>query len=166
MKRHWAISVVICACLALLAPGCTQQQPDTRAADEAAIREADIAWSKIAEAKQADRHCAYFLDDAVLLGPNEPMAVGKEAIRKMVADLFAMPGFAVKWQPTKVDVSRSGDFGYSLGTYEMSINDPKGTPMADRGKYATVWKKQADGSWKVAVDMFNSDLPVPQQPSK
>ena len=94
------------------------------------------------------------------------MAVGKEAIRKMVADLFAMPGFAVKWQPTKVDVSRSGDFGYSLGTYEMSINDPKGTPMVDRGKYATVWKKQADGSWKVAVDMFNSDLPVPQPPSK
>ena len=176
MKRHSSITVLIGCCLALLALRCNQQQkpaPDTRAvddsthrADEAAIRQSDVAWSKVAEARQVDGHNAYFLEDAVVLAPNEAMVSGKESIRKMVGEMFAMPGFAIKWQPTKVEVARSGDFGYSLGTYELSINDPKGTPVADRGKYATVWKKQPDGSWKVAVDMFNSDLPMPQPPSK
>ncbi len=169
MKKHWGMTVIAGCGLALLALNCDQQQkpaPDARAADEAAIRQADVAWSKLAEAKQMDAHNEYFLEDAVLLAPNEAMVAGKEAIRNMMGAMFAMPGFAVKWQPTKVEAARSGDFGYSLGTYELSMNDPKGRPMADRGKYLTVWKKQADGSWKVAVDMFNSDLPVSQPPSK
>jgi len=152
--------------MALLAPSCKQQPaPDTRVADEAAIRQADAAWSKVAEAKQVDAMVAYYADDAVVLAPNAPMANSKEAIRKMMGEMFAMPGFGLKWQATKVEAARSGDFGYSLGTYEMTMNDPKGKPVTDRGKYATVWKKQADGSWKVAVDMFNSDLPAPP-PSK
>jgi len=169
MKKHLSMFFLIGCGLALLVLGCNQQQkpaPDTSAADEAAIREADVAWSKFAEAKQLDGHIGYFLEDAVLLTSNEPILAGKEAIRKMVVDMYAMPGFAVKWQPTKVEAARSGDFGYSLGTYELSMNDPKGTPMMDRGKYVAVWKKQADGSWKVAAESFNSDLPVPQPPSR
>jgi ketosteroid isomerase-like protein len=163
MKRESTIAVLTGCCIALLALSCNQVQkpaPDTRAADAAAIRQADVAWSKVAEAKQMDDYYAYFLEDAVVLASNEPMATGKEAIQKMVGDLFAMPGFAVKWQATKVEAARSGDLGYSVGTYELSMNDPNGMPMEDRGKYVTVWKKQADGSWKVAVDTFNSDLPL------
>lgn len=167
MKKNWTATVLTCCCLAILASSCKQQPaPDTRAADEAAIRDADVAWSKVAEAKQMDEYFSYFLDDAVVLAPNEPILADKEAIRKSLGDLFAMPGFAVKWKPTKVEAARSGDFGYSIGTYELSMNDPKGKPVTDRGKYATVWKKQADGSWKAAVDMFNSDLPVTPPPSK
>ena len=163
MKRHSTMTVLTGCCLALLALSCNQQQkpaPDTRQADEAAIRQADIAWSKLADVRQQDAFNGFFLEDAIVLGPNEPMAIGKEAIRKMIAGTFAMPGFSLKWQPTKVEVARSGDLGYSLGTYEMSMNDPEGRPRVDRGKYATILKKQADGSWKVAVDMFNSDLPL------
>lgn len=166
MKIHWSMAVVAVCGLALLSLHCDQQQADTRAADEAAIREADVAWSRVAEAKDAEGHNAYFLEDAVVLAPNEPMVVGKAAIRKMVGDMFAMPGFSVKWQPTKVEVARSGDLGYSIGTTEFSMNDAKGMPITDRGKYATVWKKQTDGSWKVAVDMFNSDSPLPEPPTK
>ena len=48
-----------------------------------------------------------------------------------------------------------------MGAYEMSFNDPAGKPVSDKGKYVTIWVKQQDGKWKVAVDMFNSDLPAP-----
>jgi ketosteroid isomerase-like protein len=65
-----------------------------------------------------------------------------------------------------VEVARSGDLGYSQGTYDLTFNDPSGKPMTDRGKYLEVWKKQADGSWKCAVDTFNSDLPAAPPPSK
>ena len=169
MNKHLSTLFLIGCGMALFILGCTEQQkpaPDTRTADEAAIRDADIAWSKAAESKQLDGLIGYFLEDAVVLASNEPIVAGKEAIRKMFGGMYAMPGFSVKWQPTKVEAARSGDLGYSYGTYELSMNDPKGTPMLDRGKYATVWKKQADGSWKVALDMFNTDLPPAAPPAK
>jgi ketosteroid isomerase-like protein len=165
MNTHLKLTMLTSCCLALLLPACTQRQPDTRAADEAAIRAADVAFSKAVEAKQLDAAVAYYADDAVAMFVNAPMLTTKEAIRKAFGEMLAMPGVAMKWQVTKVEAARSGDFGYTIGTYEMTMNDPKGNPMTDRGKYATVWKKQADGSWKAVVDISNTDLPV-TPPSK
>ena len=45
------------------------------------------------------------------------------------------------------------------------MNDAKGKPIRDTGKILEIWKKQADGSWKCAVDTWNSDLPA-APPSK
>jgi ketosteroid isomerase-like protein len=55
--------------------------------------------------------------------------------------------------------AHSGDLGYTIGAYEMTFNDPTGKTVSDKGKYVTVWKKQKDGSWKVLLDVFNTDLP-------
>ena len=146
--------------------GCSSQQeaaPDTRVADEAAIRQADAAWSLAAETKQMDQFYGAFLEDAVVLAPNEPMAAGIEAIRKMGDNMFAMPGFSPKWTTGTVVVASSGDIAYSISASEFTMNDATGVAMVDIGKGLTIWKKQADGSWKVAVDMFNSDTPLPAQ---
>jgi ketosteroid isomerase-like protein len=59
-----------------------------------------------------------------------------------------------------------GELAYSTGTYTLSFNDPAGKGVTDRGKYATVWRKQGDGSWKVVIDVFNSDLPLPSAARK
>jgi ketosteroid isomerase-like protein len=151
---------IVGTALALFTLSCGQQPlPDTRAADEAAIREADMAWAKVAGAKDLEATLSYYADDAALLPPNEPIATGKEGVRKVWTALMGLPGFAVSWAPVTVEVARSGDLAYTRGTYELSMNNPKGEPMKDRGKYIEVWRKQADGKWKVAVDMFNSDLP-------
>jgi ketosteroid isomerase-like protein len=150
--------------VALLALGCSQQAPvpaDTRAADEAALRDADIAWSRTSQAKQLDQALAYYADDASTFPPNAPIATGKEAITNLWTQMYQTPGFSLNWQPVKVEVAQSGDLGYTYGTYQLTMNDPAGNPVTDRGKYITVWKKQADGSWKSVADMFNSDLPPP-----
>jgi ketosteroid isomerase-like protein len=65
------------------------------------------------------------------------------------------------WQPTRADVSRSGDLGYTVGSFERKSSDPQGNPAVRRGKYVTIWKKQADGNWKVVVDIGNLDQPPP-----
>ncbi|MGH9863540.1 MAG: YybH family protein, partial [Candidatus Acidiferrales bacterium] len=57
---------------------------------------------------------------------------------------------------TKVEVARSGDIAYELGTFELTGNDAKGKPQTTKGKYVVVRKKQA-GSWKAAADIFNAD---------
>jgi ketosteroid isomerase-like protein len=50
--------------------------------------------------------------------------------------------------------------GYTLGTFVFQMSLPDGSTLTDNGKFTTIWKKQADGSWKVAVDTFNSDVPM------
>jgi ketosteroid isomerase-like protein len=168
MKKHWRVAVPVAFCLTIFTLSCAQQQPasDTRATDEAAIRAADMAWSKVAAAQQADATVAYYADDATLLAPNAPMVGDKRGIRKTWTDMFATPGYSMSWQVTKVEVARSGDIGYTVGTYQMGMNDSKGNPMTDRGKYTTVWRKQPDGTWKAIVDIFNTDLPAAPAPTK
>ena len=168
IKQRRVIVLVVCYGLAVLTTSCSQQQPaaDTRAADEATIRQADAAWSKVAAAKQVDAAVSYYADDGSMSPPNAPIATGKEALRKAWTAMLAIPGFSISWQPTKVEVARSGDLGYSQGNYELVVNDPKGNPVKDHGKYVVVWKKQADGSWKAVTDIFNSDLPAAAPPAK
>lgn len=121
------------------------------------ILAADAAWLKVYQAKDLAKSVAFCDEQASMLAPNAPIATGKDAVAKLIADDFAHD--TVTWHANKVGVARSGDLGYTSGTTEDSIKDPSGKTISDRGKYLTVWKKQVDGSWKVLYDMFNSDLP-------
>lgn len=134
--------------------------PDTRVADESAVRKADEDWSVAAKANQVDAWVAYYSDDAVVQPPNEVVATSKDSIRKSVGEFLALPGLSVSWKPTKVEAARSGDVAYSYGTYQMAMKGPKGKAVEDHGKYLEIWKKQPDGEWKCAVDTWNSDLPA------
>jgi ketosteroid isomerase-like protein len=60
-------------------------------------------------------------------------------------------------------MAASGDLGYTFGNYVLKAKDKDGKPVVEYGKYATVWKKQKDGSWKVAMDMGNAS-PAPAKP--
>ena len=115
----------------VLLSGCNQQaQPDTRAADENAVKEQDAQWSKTAGANDLDGTLAYYTDDASLLPPNAPIATGKQAIRAVWAAMLS-PDMTVSWQVTKADVARSGDLAYVVGVYQITAKNPKGKAMAD-----------------------------------
>jgi uncharacterized protein (TIGR02246 family) len=139
--------------LILILSGCGQQS----APDESGLRAADELWSKTALAADLDGTVAYYTDDASLLAPNAPIATGKQAIRAVWTSLLN-PDAAVTWQVTKAEVARSGELGYVMGVYQITAKTPKGKPQEDHGKLVEVWKKQADGKWKVAADIFNSDV--------
>jgi len=156
MKKLRRGSLLLLGGLLILAAGCQQQPPDTRAADEAALRARDAEWSKVTGAKDAAAFASFFADGGVIMPPNGPALTDRAAIEKWAAELTANPGFAVSWTVTQVEVARSGDLGYTRGTYELTLNDAKGKPMTEKGKYVTAWKKQADGTWKVVADIFNA----------
>jgi ketosteroid isomerase-like protein len=162
LARNFTRGAIGCGCLAavLLAAGCGTSEPkDTRAADEATLRSLDAQWAKSAAAKDVDAAVGYYSDDASLLAPNEPIASDKASIRAAWSAMLS-PDTTLNWQASKVEVARSGDLAYILGVYQLTTTDPKAKPMADRGKFVEVWKKQADGSWKTVADIFNSDLAV------
>ena len=152
-----------CVAVILIASGCGEKTPpDTRAADESAIRALDAQWAKTAAARDVDGSVSYYSDDASLLGPNAPIASDKAGIRAAWASLLG-PDTSLTWQASKVEVSRSGDLAYVQGVYQMTSKDARGRATADNGKFVEVWKKQADGKWKTVADIFNSDLPIVQK---
>jgi ketosteroid isomerase-like protein len=128
-----------------------------------ALIEMDRAWSQTT--KDVEKFLTYWAPDASVYPQGMPIATGSGAIRKTITEIFSMPGYSVRWVPTNADVSASGDLGYTSGTYEMTVNDAAGTPMTEKGKYVTVWKKQRDGKWKVMEDIFNADETPPPPPA-
>src|SRR5271169_4397369 len=95
--KHPRFKLALCGCLVMLlfASACTQPPPpDTRAADEAAIRAADAQWSKTAAAGDLEGTVAYYADDASVLAPNAPIASGKPAVHAVWAALM-VPGTSI-----------------------------------------------------------------------
>ena len=159
MIRRWSMPFVIG--LLCLAPACKQQEaPDTRAADERAIRDIETDWNKAVAAKDVERSISCYSDDASVFLSNQPIMTGKAAIRAYYTKFLSTPGFALSIQTVKVEVARNGDLAYVHGTYVMSTDGSKGQPITDKGKYVGVYRKGPDGIWKVVADISNSDLPA------
>jgi ketosteroid isomerase-like protein len=152
---------VVIACFALLSLALviTSSAADTQAIEKT-LRDLDTQWSAAAGAKDVDKTVSFYSNDAIVMPPNTPADTTKEAIRKGWQDLLATPGLIISWKTTKVEVAKSGDLAFLSGTYDVTMNDPSGKPINDRGKYVEVWEKQGDGKWKCGTDIWNSDLPI------
>ena len=85
--------------------------------------------------------------------------VGHAAIREYMGRAFANPDFSLQWEPKAGDISKAGDLGYTTGTYVSRGKDAQGNPVARTGRYVSIWKKQADKTWKVVLDTGNPDPP-------
>jgi uncharacterized protein (TIGR02246 family) len=128
------------------------QAVDTRAADEEAIRAADMGWSKAAGDKDAAKFATFYAENAVLMAPGMPAVKGRDAIQQAFAGLTQDPNFALSFAPTKIVVAKSGDQAYELGDFQMTTSDKKKKPATLKATYVVVWGKQMDGSWKALVD--------------
>ena len=162
---------VIAALATLALLSCAPQSSETATADSAAAAVADpavvrsaieTANTKAADAlKKGDIETLLqnYAPDAILMMPNAPAWSGIEGIRAGGKAFFDQVTISdVKFQTT--DVKVAGDLAIETGTIEMTVTPKKGgKAMTDKGKYLTVWQKQADGSWKVIRDINNSDLP-------
>jgi ketosteroid isomerase-like protein len=97
-----------------------------------------------------------YAEDAIELPSNQAAVQGKSAIQAWMA---AYPPFS-NFQEESMEIEGQADLAYDRGTYSMTLTPAGATPILDRGKYLTIWRKQADGTWKVVRDTFSSDLPV------
>ena len=146
------------------APTAAPALPDTHDADVQAIKDTEAAWAKAAAAKDAEKFASYYADDGSLLLQDMPPLNGKDAIAKITKDMMGDRNFALTFQGTRFDVAKSGELGYAQGSYTMTMTNPKSKKAAtDKGKYLTVFKKQADGTWKAVEDMVSSDGPAPSK---
>jgi len=158
-RVQYALLLALTVALTLALTGCQQparQAPDTRAADETAIRAAIDDQVKANSAWDAAKAASFYTDDVVGMAPDAPVVEGKENMHKYLeAMMKEKPEFS--FDTVKVEVARSGDLAYDWGTGKMTIKDKKGKVTATTFKSASVWKKQANGAWKMVVDTWSPD---------
>jgi ketosteroid isomerase-like protein len=122
------------------------------------IQEMNNNLIKAMAAEDWDSIISRYTDDAISLPSYEPMLRGKDAIMRSSMESHEA-GFRINEMTLNtMEVYTSGNFACEVGTYSINMTIP-GMPETwdDNGKYLTVWEKQADGSWKIKVETWNSD---------
>ena len=145
--------------LVLAASSVRAQAPALTEKDKVAIRASSDAFIKAMVAGNTAAVAALYVENATVMPPNQPPVSGRTAIEafmksfpKVTAMSFELP-----------EVDGRADLAFVRGVYKMTMM-PAGAPgpVTDTGKYVEVRRRQPDGSWKIAVDIFNSDLPAPK----
>jgi len=149
------LALVAATLVALAASAGSRPSAAPSKATAETLKQLEGVFMQAAAEKGSAGYMSYYSDDAVELPNGADAIVGKTNIAAGMGFLDDKNN-RLTWAPIGADISVSGDLGYTYGTFEFRSKDKDGKQTVDRGKYMTVWKRQADGSWKVAVDMGNS----------
>lgn len=178
-KMHLCTFAVV---VMLMAVGC-QSTPvpaakKGTAADKAAINALRDKVMAAFNSNDAAAIAACYTDDAVVMNPNEASAEGKPAIQASYQATFQQGAAKMAVTPRETEVS--GDWAFETGAVSVTVT-PKaarkkvasrraakkaGKPVEVTSRYVVVLKKQADGSWKVHLDIGNSATPRPVRRAK
>jgi ketosteroid isomerase-like protein len=155
MRPSFLVTVLSCAALA-----CQPAPAPLSEAEITAMRSATTRFVENALARHDSANAAEYSEDAVFMPPNQPAVEGRAAIRAWFAAFPPMSAFNL----TVVEIKGRGDLAYERGTYTLTIAASGKTPaVSDHGKFLAVRRRQADGSWPMTADMFNSDVPLPNR---
>lgn len=148
---------VAAVAVAALVAACQQPPQGLSAADEAAIRANSDSFTARALRKDWAGNAALFTAQGVMLPPNQPAVTGREAITAWMNAYPPITAFT-----TGIDeIAGAGDVAYVRGHYAIMVMLPGAKEaVADSGKFLTIHRRQADGSWPMTLDMFNSDKPA------
>jgi len=146
------------AALSLLA--CARLDPE---AARRSLLQADLDFARDVAARGTAAWAETFAEDGAMLVANTPLVRGREKIRELMADLgdprTAKPDLQIRWRPLGAQVSDDGTLGWTYGN-SVSIS----ARGEHQGKYLTVWRRQADGTWKVQADQGSPGWADPASP--
>jgi ketosteroid isomerase-like protein len=117
------------------------------------LEDFDAAYNKAFDQGDAAGCASFFTEDVLLMAPDQPMTRGKKAFEAIYRSRMDKSSGGTH-SNNLVEYGVEGDLAYQVGTFAIS-----GTNPTEQGKFLNILKRQADGTWKVAVSMFNSDRP-------
>ena len=105
------------------------------------------------EAKDSAKVNTYYAPGAVIATPGRPAAKDGRAVTRAIKDDIADPNLKISVSNEKTEVAGSGDLAYRRGSFKITTTNPQ-TKQAEQseGTYLAVFRKQADGSWKIVED--------------
>jgi len=154
-KGIWVLAAIL-----IVAAGCAPKADAP--ADVATIKAMAVAWGPAITAGDAAALTEQFADGAIRLPPNGPIQVGKEAILSSLRAFLDL--YSVEEVDVVEDVRVVGDLAFARGTgaSKSTPKVPGAAVIDDKGKWVSVYRRQSDRSWKIIVDIWNSDLPPVQ----
>jgi len=150
-------ALALMALVVAVAAACAPKVNDP--ADVQAVKDTAPAYDKFANAGDAAGLASnFYAADAVRMDPNQPASAGTEAIRASLEKSYAQSSEQIRNVIDEVHVA--GALAVAKGTFEgTSTSKATGAAAPAKGKFVTLYRKQADGSWKGVWDIYNSDLP-------
>ena len=121
------------------------------------VRAVNDAYEKAVANQDVASVLDLYTSDASLLAPNAPMAKGTKALEAVFNGYIEAGANSLTLDTIELD--EQGDAVIEVGRYTLGIHTPDGH-MEDVGKYLQVFKRQGDGSLRLAYDAFNSDQPA------
>jgi len=145
----------------IVAAGCAPP-PDT-GVEEALVElgQATEAYHQAMDSRDLEAFVGFYAPEARMFPPNHAAVMGQAAIRTWAEEQLATEGLSIMSTFAPPRIGAGGDLGFTTGITEVSMPGPEGM-MTDRGPDVHVWQKQADGSWKILLDIWNSERPLPE----
>lgn len=125
--------------------------------ERAALMQKSRDWARAAAGGDLEAILAFWSDDAIVMPPGQPAAVGKSAIREFLLRTLAIPGFSITWEPEQASVAAAGDLGYLVERNRVTMIDATGVQREQVGKAVTIWRKDSNGAWRCVVDTWNEN---------
>ena len=122
---------------------------------ETAVRLGNDAFEHGVEIGSADAVAAVYADDAVLLAPDVARLEGRQAIRDYWAGGLAAGIRGVTLETIELDAV--GDLAVEVGAFTLRLSPSEQPESIVLGKYLVVHRRQADGAWRWAIDVFNTN---------
>lgn len=123
-----------------------------------AIEKANAKFGEAVRKGDGAAIAALYAEDAKLLPPNSEMIQGKDGIKAFWTGGLQM---GIKDAVLKtVEVLGMRDVVYEIGKYDLTIKPEGQGTIKDIGKYLVIWKRSADGTWKLLVDIWNTNIPA------
>jgi ketosteroid isomerase-like protein len=132
------------------------------AGTDATARRAHEAYTTAINSNNLDSLLAVFTEDVVFLSPNEPVVVGKAAVRAW-SEAY-LKAFTIHWDKTVSEFIVAGEWAFERYSYrEHDTPSGGGAAVTDTGKGLLIYHHDSDGKWRVARDAWSSDLPAPRK---
>ncbi len=122
------------------------------------IEKANIRFGEGIRKGNAAAVGALYTEDALLMPPNMETVRGREGTTKFWDGAMKM-GVRDAILST-VELHKKGDTVEEIGNYTLKIHPQGQTPFEDKGKYMVLWRQDAEGSWHLHRDIWNSNMPA------
>ncbi len=152
MKRLLILPIIIAFGCQPAAPPC---DCGVTGQDKISIRDQEQEFVRGTFEKDLDRATAVLMDDIVAMPPNTPEVHGIPAYRAMLSEMPEL----LEFEYLEVEIEGGNNIAFAKGNYVM-VFEIDGKEVGDEGSFLEIWKKDAEGTWKMHRDIWNSGFPM------
>ena len=146
--------------LVLLLAACAAPSSEARSTDTAnvaqlreSVMQADLDFAADFAQRRTEGWVSWFDTGGVQVAPSGETPRGHAAVRAHMQKEFADSAMILAWRPVMAEISNDGSMAHTIGTWDFHVRGKDSAATAGTGHYLTVWRRQADGSWKVLADI-------------